>query len=252
MEIGSSALAGQVALVTGAAVRLGRHVAEALAAEGVHVVVHYRRSSRQADDLVAQLMAMGVEAWAVQADLADPAQAGALFEDARRASSRPIGILVNSASSFDPSNVLRFSAAELADNVQINAFAPLQLCRSMAAQSQPGQIVNFLDTRVVDHDRDHAAYHLSKRMLHTMTRMLALELAPRIRVNAVAPGLILPPPGQDESYLEGLVDSVPLKRHGSAQDIVRAVLFLLHSDFVTGQVIYVDGGRNLKGSMYGG
>jgi pteridine reductase len=252
MGIGSSALAGQVALVTGAAVRLGRHVAEALAEEGVHVVVHYRSSYRQAGELVERLMARGVEAWAVQADLADPTQAAALFAGARRTCSRPIGILVNSASIFVPSKVLSFSAAELAHNVQVNAFAPLQLCRSMAAEGQPGQIVNFLDTRVVDHDRDHAAYHLSKRMLHTMTRMLALELAPSIRVNAVAPGLILPPPGKSESYLEGLADSVPLKRHGSARDVVRAVLFLLHSDFVTGQVIYLDGGSNLKGNMYGG
>ncbi len=248
----SSSIAGQVALVTGAAVRLGRHVAEALADEGVHVVVHYRSSSRDADELVERLMAKGVEAWGVQADLADPAQAASLIQRARHACSRPVEILINSASIFDPSNVLGFTADELSQNIQVNAFAPLQLCRAMAAQGRQGQIVNFLDTRIVDYDRNNAAYHLSKRMLHAITRMLALELAPDIRVNAVAPGLILPPPGQDESYLKNLVDSVPLRRHGSAQDVVRAVRFLLHSDFVTGQVIYLDGGRNLKGNMYGG
>ncbi len=251
MEANASPLAGQTALVTGAAARLGRYVAEALADEGVHVVVHYRSSSREADELVEQLMRKGVEAWAIQADLADPAQAATLVERARHACSRPIEVLINSASIFDPSNVLGFTADELYQNIQVNAFAPLQLCRAMAAQGRPGQIVNFLDTRVVDYDRNNAAYHLSKRMLHALTRMLALELAPSIRVNAVAPGLILPPPGKDEAYLKGLVDSVPLKRHGSALDVVRAVLFLLHSDFVTGQIIYLDGGRNLKGNMYG-
>lgn len=246
-----TSLVGQLALVTGGALRLGRAVAEALVEEGAHVVVHYRSSAREADETVARLRTKGSEAWALQADLEDPAQAGRLVERAAEVAGKPVDIVINSASIFDPSRVLEFDDAELARNIQINAFAPLQLCRGLAAQNRPGQIINFLDTRMVDYDREHAAYHLSKRMLHAITRMLALELAPDIRVNAVAPGLILPPPGKDESYLAELVESVPLKRHGSAQDVVRAVRFLLHSNFVTGQVIYLDGGRNLRGNMYG-
>jgi len=251
MGTGSSAVAGQVALVTGAAVRLGRHVAEALAEDGASVVVHYRSSSREANELVERLTTMGVHAWAVQADLADPAQAAALFERARDACSRPIDILVNSASIFDPSSVLSFGADELARNVQVNAFAPLQLSRALAAQGRAGQIINFLDTRIAEYDRKHAAYHLSKRMLHAVTRMLASELAPDIRVNAVAPGLILPPPGEEEAYLRNLAGTNPLQRHGSPADVVRAVRYLLQSDFVTGQVLYLDGGANMRGAMYG-
>ena len=104
---------------------------------------------------------------------------------------------------------------------------------------------------MVDYDRAHAAYHLSKRMLFTLTRMMALEFAPQIRVNAVAPGLILPPPGQDASFLERMASTNPLGRHGDASDVADAVLFLTGAGFVTGQVIYVDGGRHMKGAVYG-
>lgn len=251
MEADSISLRGQTALVTGAAKRLGKAVARALADEGVSVVVHHGRSGAEARAFVAEMRSAGAEAWAIQADLSDPQAASDLLPNAVELCERPVDILVNSASIFDPSIVLGFTSDELADNVQVNAMAPLLLSRALAAQGRPGQIVNFLDARMVDYDRNNVAYHLSKRMLHAVTRMLALELAPDIRVNAVAPGLILPPPGKDDSYLQRLSDTVPLRRHGGPDDVVRAVRFLLHSDFVTGQVIYLDGGRNLLGSMYG-
>ena len=111
--------------------------------------------------------------------------------------------------------------------------------------------MNLLDSRITDYDREHAAYHLSKRMLFALTRMLALELAPRTIVNAVAPGLILPPEGKDEDYLRRMAHTVPLNRHGDAGDIEQAVLFLLRCEFVTGQVIFVDGGRHMEGRVYG-
>ena len=248
----TSPLAGQVALVTGAAQRLGRAIAEALGAEGVRVAVHYGSSASEAEEVVNALRGRGTNAWAVQADLAEAEAAEELVQRAADLAGAPVDILVNSASIFAPSRLLQFPAEELAANLQINALAPLQLSRALAAQGRPGQIVNLLDCRIVEYDAEHAAYHLSKRMLFSLTRMLALELAPCIRVNAVAPGLILPPPGQDEAYLQGLAHTVPLNRHGGPADIVRSVLFLLHSEFVTGQVIYVDGGRHMLGRMYGG
>ncbi len=252
MSAEASPLAGQAALVTGAARRLGRAIALALAGEGVSVAVHYRSSAAEAQVTADELEGLGVGAWPVQADLAEPDEAAALLGRAAEAAGAPIEILVNSAGVFAPSRVLEFTLDELARNVQVNAAAPLLLCRALAAQQRPGQIVNMLDGKVVECDAEHAAYHLSKRMLFTLTRMLALELAPRVRVNAVAPGLILPPAGEDESYLEAMAHSNPLHRHGGEADIVRAVLFLLHSEFITGQVIYVDGGRHMEGRTYGG
>lgn len=244
-------LAGQVALVTGAARRLGRAIAEALGAEGVRVVVHYGSSGAEAEQVVHGLRSMGTDAWLLQADLADAEATQALVEGAAALAGAPVDILVNSASIFAASRLLLFPAEELAANLQVNALAPLWLSRGLAAQNRAGQILNLLDCKIVEYDAEHAAYHLSKRMLFSLTRMLALELAPRIRVNAVAPGLILPPPGQDEAYLQSLAHTNPLQRHGGAEDIVRAALFLLKSDFVTGQVIYVDGGRHMMGNTYG-
>ncbi len=130
-------------------------------------------------------------------------------------------------------------------NVKINAWAPFLLARAFARVSRRGKVVNLLDTRIAGLDLTHVVYILSKQLLATVTRMAALAFAPGVTVNAVAPGLILPPPGEDEAYLEQLAKDLPLKRHGSADDVARAVLFLLESRFITGQVVFVDGGRHL-------
>lgn len=246
-----SPLKGQLALVTGGARRLGRAVAEGLASEGCRVVIHYRHSSGEAEALAEQIRSTGVEAWTIATDLFDLKKAEELLSRVHDLTGRPLDILINSASIFEPSSILEFSLDDWERNMRVHALAPLALSRQMARQNRPGQIINLLDTRIVDFDRRHAAYHLSKRTLFTITRMLARELAPAIRVNGVAPGLILPPEDKDESYLQRLAHSIPLKKHGCAGDIVRAVLFLLHSDFITGQVIYVDGGQHMLSNMYG-
>jgi pteridine reductase len=243
-------LTDTVALITGAAKRLGRATAQALAAAGAGVVVHYRSSSEEADGLAQELTNAGARAWTVQADLANPDEASALFRRAMDIAGR-VDYVVNNASIFHESNVLDFTPEDLASNLQIHALAPLALARAQAAAGSPGAIVHFLDTRVFDYDRKHAAYHLSKRMLFTLTRMLANELAPLIRVNAVAPGLVLPPVGKDQNYLDSLAHTNPMNTHGSAEDVAEAVVFLLRSDFITGQVIFVDGGRHMAGHMYG-
>ncbi|MBI5243419.1 MAG: SDR family oxidoreductase [Elusimicrobia bacterium] len=238
------------ALVTGAGKRLGRAIALALARSGVDVAVHCNRSAGEALEAAGEIRALGRRAWVVQGDLGDAAQAEALFERARDAAGR-IDILVNSASIFSKSRLSDFPPENLAANIQVNAMAPLLLSRALARQGRGGCIVNLLDSRIADYDAEHAAYHLSKRLLHSLTRMLALELAPRVRVNAVAPGLILPPPGEDDSCLERLRRTNPLQSHGGPSDVAEAVLFLVRSPFITGQVIYVDGGRHMKGSVYG-
>lgn len=243
-------LSGKTALITGGGKRLGRATALALASQGVSVVVHYQTSTQAAEQCADAARRLGVNAWTIHADLGDTAVCEKLFDRAGKQAGS-IDILVNNASIFPRNTLLDMTVPDVAENVQVNAMAPFLLSRSLAAQGRPGAIINLLDTRVVHYDRVHAAYHLSKRMLLTLTRMMALEFAPSIRVNAVAPGLILPPPGEDESYLQKMAAGVPLRRTGSEEEITAAVLFLLRSDFITGQVIFVDGGFHMKGSVYG-
>ena len=242
--------AGKTALVTGAARRLGRAIALALAEEGCGVVVHYRGSAEAARQTAADVEARGVRAWCVQADLGVLAEAEALLPRAAELAG-PVDVLVNSAAVFPDDRVTDFGWDALAGCIGTNAMAPLVLSRALAAQGRGGSIVNLLDARMVDYDARHASYHLSKRMLFSLTRMTALEFAPSIRVNAVAPGLILPPPGQGAGYLEKLASTNPLRRWGKPEDVAAAVVFLLRSDFITGQVIYVDGGRHMRGQTYG-
>jgi len=247
---GESMLEGAAALITGGAKRLGAACVRMLAEEGVNVCIHYNTSASEADALAGELRLEGVRAETVQGNLATPEDAGKLFDDAV-ASIGPVDILINNASIFDESTLLECSIEEILTNLNTNALAPFVLARAFAGQGRPGHIINFLDTRVMDYDRTHYAYHLSKRLFHTITRTMALEFAPSIQVNAVAPGLILPPPGKDIRYLEELAHTNPLNRFGKADDITEAVRFLLKTTFVTGQVLYVDGGRHMRGNVYG-
>jgi NAD(P)-dependent dehydrogenase (short-subunit alcohol dehydrogenase family) len=244
-------LIGQAALVTGGAKRLGRAIALALARAGADVVVHCRSSLAEAQALTEEIRGLGRQAWVAQADLSDAVRAQALFESASASAGGNLGILVNSASIFPKGRLDDLSPAELDRNIHTNALAPFILGRALARSRRGGCIVNLLDSRIMDYDAEHAAYHLSKRLLATLTRMMALEFAPRVRVNAVAPGLILPPPGEDDGYLERLKRTNPLERHGECADVTAAVLFLARSSFVTGQTIFVDGGRHMRGAVYG-
>lgn len=237
-------LHGKTALVTGAAMRIGREIALALAHAGVNVAIHFRQSAKQADELRTELASHGVTAWLVEADFDDIAATQRLIPEVLEKAGS-LDILVNSASMFLPSTIRNLEFAGLMQHMQINAWTPFVLSREFARLSGRGKIINMLDSRIVGDDRSHVAYILSKQVFALLMKMTAVEFAPRITVNGVAPGLILPPAGKDESYLNNLAQTIPLKRHGEPGDIADAVLYLLKSDFVTGQVIFVDGGRHL-------
>jgi len=244
-------LENRVVLVTGGARRLGKVTALHLASLGMNVVIHCHRSRDEAEETAEEVFRLGRRAAVVEGDLGDIDALGAMFSQCVDTLG-PISALVNSASIFEPGNVLAFSCADLERNMRINAMAPLVLSRLFAAQEQMAAvIVNILDSHVGEYDAPHVPYHLSKRALDSLTRMLAVELAPRIRVNAVAPGLILPPENAPENY--GLLrqKELPLRRQGAPDDVAKAVAFLLESEFITGQTIFVDGGRHLSGSFYG-
>jgi pteridine reductase len=245
MEVAARRLEGKSALVTGAARRIGRAISLALAREGANVALHYSSSKRESTELAAEIESLGVRSVTLRADLSKPAELVGLINRAREALGT-IEILVNNASIF-PSDTLETVEIEgLERNLEINAWAPLVLTRSFAAQTERGHVVNLLDSRVLDFDHTHVSYILSKHVLTALTRMCALDLAPGIAVNGIAPGLILPPPGKDEEYVDRLAQTVPLKRRGAPDDIAAAAVFLVTSEFITGETIYVDGGRHLK------
>ncbi len=244
-------LEGKTALVTGGGKRLGAAIVRDLAGRGVRVAIHYHAAHAEAGALAASLQAMGREAWTFRADLSDAEQAESLFERVWEATGG-IDFLINNASIFPEGTLDGLRLDTLLPNLQVNALAPFVLCRKLAAQASKTTVVNLLDARITDNDRGHVPYHLSKRMLYSLTRMMAVEYAPGLRVNAVAPGLILPPAGKDENYLAALAHTNPLEQYGCAEDVAEAVAFLLRSDFITGQTVFVDGGRHLRGSMYGG
>ena len=245
-----SELTGKTALVTGAAKRVGSAIAKGLASEGVNVVVHYSKSKDEATKLCEEIKRLGVKSWLASADFSDPDSCRQLITKACELSGR-LDILVNNASVFLASTIDSVSLEAINAEMLTNAWTPLLLSRYFAEKTEYGKIVNLLDTRIAGYDFNHVAYYLSKRMLEVLTKMLALKLAPKITVNGVAPGLILPPKGKDSSYLELQKDKVPLKKYGSVSNIVDTVLFFLKNDFVTGQTIHVDGGKHLTQTIEG-
>lgn len=242
----TDSLSGKTVLVTGAAKRIGRAISLVLADEGANVVVHYNKSAAEAEALSSEIQARGIKAWAVKADLGKRVEYEGLVSRAIETAGS-LDFLVNNASVFEPGGIGDLTFEELVSTMETNAWAPLALSRDFARLAGRGKIVNVLDARLPGHDRSYAAYILSKHMLHALTTMTALEFAPDVTVNAVAPGLILPPPGKGEAYLLRLAEKLPLRRYGAPEDVADAVVFLLGNNFITGQVIYVDGGSHVRG-----
>jgi pteridine reductase len=241
-------LAGRVAIVTGGGRRIGRALSLALADAGASIVVHYSHSADESRGTIEEITAKGREAHPVGADFQHPVAAaskvlGAAYERFGRAD-----ILINSAAIFDLASLASTDEATWDRDFAINLKTPAFLCKEFAARHQPGSpaaIVNIADWRGLRPVPGHFAYTLTKAGIVAMTRVLAIELAPDIRVNAVAPGAILPPPGASPEFLDRLGREIPLKRHGSPEDVTSAVLYLLRSDFVTGEVLSVTGGEHL-------
>lgn len=239
-----NSLKGKNALVTGAAKRLGREVARGLARKGANVVIHYHSSKEEAHQLRQELLEVGVESWVVRADLSSSEELNGLLQEGVQTSGS-LDILVNNASIFPPGTFSEMTWDELTRNLKINAWAPYKLSAAFSERTDKGAIVNLLDTRIRGYDWGHVPYYLSKVVLARLTRLSAVEFAPHIRVNGVAPGLILPPEGESEEYMEQMLDRIPLRRRGWPKDIVETVIFLLENTFITGEVIFVDGGRHL-------
>ena len=242
-------LAGTAALVTGGARRIGRTLCLALAQEGATVVVHYRDSEAAAAATVLELEAFGGEAFTVQGDLRDPNVASDLVASAAAEAGRPLDILVNNASVFAQGFPGTTSVQEWDLHQAVNLRAPFILARSFAAQVRngtTGNIINLNDFRAARPGGDHFAYTVSKAGLSGLTRSLALGLAPNIRVNELALGAVLAPEGAPEGYIHTLKEQIPTRKFPSLDEVSHAMMFLLGNNAITGQTIFVDGGRHLK------
>jgi NAD(P)-dependent dehydrogenase (short-subunit alcohol dehydrogenase family) len=237
----------KAALVTGAAKRIGRAIALDLAAHGWAVAVHYHSSAREADTVVAEIRTAGGIAVALQADLSKEAEAEPLMQRATDTLG-PISCLVNNASRFERDEIDTADRASWDSHLETNLRAPFVLIQAMARllpADQSGIVVNMLDQRVWNLTPHFLSYTLSKSGLWTLTRTLALALAPRIRVNAIGPGPTLANQRQSDEQFRRQYESMPLRKPVDVSEICEAVRFLISARSMTGQMIALDSGQHL-------
>lgn len=235
-----------VAVVTGGGVRLGRAIALGLADTGHDVVVHYHRSRGPADEVVERIGALGGRAEGVQADLSRPEGVAALARGVTDHFGR-LDLLVNSAASFDATPLLEVDAERWDAVMDLNLRGPFLVTRALAPllSASRGSVINLVDLSALHPWVRYPHHAVSKAGLLHLTRIMARVLAPEVRVNAIAPGTVLPPDDYPDAEREREIARTPLRRIGTPDDVVRAVHFLATSPFVTGELIVVDGGRSL-------
>jgi len=239
---------GKVALVTGGAVRLGRAMSLGLADRGMRVAVHYNQSAEQAIALCESIAEMGGEAVPFGEDLSEPNAASRLALRVMDAMGG-VDVLVNSASVFPPETLEETDEALWDHTLAVNLKAPFFLIRHLAStlRERRGVVVNLADLAGMQPWARHAAHGIAKAGLIHLTRVAARALAPEARVVGISPGAVLPPEGTSAAEMERLGRMAALGRVGSAEDVVVALNYLLDADFVTGEVLVVDGGRMLRG-----
>lgn len=231
------------ALVTGSGVRLGKAIALGLAQSGYNVAVHYHSSAGPAAETVAEIQALGVESAAFQHDLNQIEALPSLIATVQERFP-DLNVLVNSASGYTQASIMETTPEIFEDQLRVNLQAPFFLLQAFARQVKEGSIVNILDNKIGFNQPQYAAYLLAKKSLADLTRMAAIELAPDFRVNGVAPGVVMPADSRSEDYVNWRVQGIPVLRQGQTDNIVQAVNYVINNDFVTGQVLVVDGGES--------
>lgn len=236
-----------LALITGGWRRIGAAIARTLAGAGYDLALHAHSATKFAADFTAELEGLGAVVHPLAADLADPDAVGRLPGEAMAQAGRAPTLLVNCAALFRDDSAATVTAAMLDEHLAVNLTAPVLLTRALAELAAgDAAVVHILDQRVLNPVPDQLSYTLSKQALHAAVRTLARSLAPRVRVNAVAPGLTLPTPDYTEEQWLRLTALMPLERLASPDEIAAAVLFLAQARAVTGQTIFVDGGAHLE------
>ena len=236
----------RTALITGASKRIGRAMAEHLALLGWNVAIHYNGSVSEAAELAGSLRADYTDQVfsALRANLSRPEEVENLVASAI-GEMGAIDLLINNASVFDPGYLIETSLELFDLQFNTNFRAPFLLSRDFKRLCKKGLIINMIDTRITGNKPDYAAYTLSKKALWELTKMAALEFAPDIRVNALAPGVTLAPAHEGDDYLAKLARNIPMKKPGGIDPILMSLDYILANDHLTGQLLFADGGENL-------
>jgi len=233
------------AIVTGGAKRIGRHIALALADRGYDIALHYNHSLKEAQSAALEIEKKGVQCTLFQCDLNRTSEVIQLMPNVFERFPE-CNLLVNNASIFERAQFLDTDTELLDRFLNINFKAPFFLSRDFAGYCQEGQIINILDTKISKEVIHYFTYAITKKTLYEFTRMAAKVLAPRIRVNGICPGMILPSKDLSKAEFEKLSLKIPVQHKGDPQSVVSAVCFLVENSFVTGDCIYVDGGEHLN------
>lgn len=238
-------LKNKAVLITGAAVRIGGGLAGALAKKGCNLVIHCNHSLAEAKALARQLQRNGCRAIVIKSDLLKPRAGEILIKRAFQAFGR-LDILVNNAAVFSKKSLATSTEKQIRETLELNLMAPVLMTRAFANIIGKGKIINILDRRIAGVEPGLAAYLLSKKALADFTKIAALELAPDIAINGVAPGPVLIPSKSGEREKAG---KIPLGKRPAMSALADTLVFLLQNDSITGQIIYVDGGQHLLGAQ---
>lgn len=232
-------------LITGAANRIGKEIAFYFASKGYDVAIHYNHSAEESLTTKKEIETKhGVQCRVFKADFEDRTQTVQLMKEVH--SQLKIKHLINNASLFYENSFSKNSISDFDVFMKINFIAPYLLTQQFSEiVEDTGSIINILDTHISQNQTKHFDYLLSKKFLEIFTKQVAIELAPKIRVNGIAPGIILPPKDKNQEYIDGLAQKIPMKKTGNPHHITHAIDFLIHNPFVTGQIVFIDGGENL-------
>ena len=240
----------KTALITGASKRIGKAISEHLAHNGWNIIIHYNTSEKVAINLSEELSKkFPLQIFPlIKADLSQPAEVQNIIP-ASLNKIKHLDLLINNASVFDQAYIHETSAGLFDIQMNVNLRAPFILGREFMVNCKKGNIINLVDTRITNNMSDYAAYSLSKKGLWELTKMAAIEMAPDIRVNAIAPGVTLAPEDKDDSYLLGLAENIPMQKPGGIQPILQSIDYILENEHLTGQLLFADGGENLGKSI---
>ncbi len=234
----------KAALITGGAKRIGAEIVKKLAKNGYNIALHYNSSYDSAKKIKEEVESVGVKCILFQCNFYEEKEVLLLIDQVKK-EFQELNLLINNASVFIRSKTINTDIKMFNMIFNTNFKAPFILSRDFAKAVKNGNIINIIDTKITKNDFLYSAYTLSKKILEDLTLMTAKEFAPGIRVNGIAPGLILPPIDKKDNYLKKLAKKIPIKKKGEITDIINTLDFLLNNDYITGQIIYVSGGQHL-------